>query len=277
MTADHASQGGSSLPKERDRARIDWDKGGGLVPAIVQHAASGAVLMLGYMNREALRATLERGRVVFFSRSKQRLWEKGESSGHHLQLVDWRIDCDGDTLLVMAQPAGPVCHTGTAPASAMKASTAATRLASSRELEQLIAQRMRRATRGQLHGASVCAGHAAHRAEGRRGRLWRSRSPRSPSPTRPCSANAPICSITCWCCCSAPLDLTADEQLAAGMLRAASPPISETARAEIRSARAQHPAPARAGCSASSWRGRRRRCWRSAARRLAGVGGSSRS
>jgi len=69
--------------------RIDWDKGAGLVPAIVQHADSGSVLMLGYMNREALRATLESGRVVFFSRSKQRLWQKGETSGHYLELRAW--------------------------------------------------------------------------------------------------------------------------------------------------------------------------------------------
>ena len=93
---------------------LDFGKGGGLLPAIVQHAASGAVLMLGYMNGEALRATLTRGRVVFFSRSRQRLWEKGETSGHTLQLATVRTDCDRDTLLVTATPAGPVCHLGTA-------------------------------------------------------------------------------------------------------------------------------------------------------------------
>jgi phosphoribosyl-ATP pyrophosphohydrolase/phosphoribosyl-AMP cyclohydrolase len=97
-----------------DIERIDWNKGDGLVPAIVQHASSGSVLMLGYMDRAALSATLERGRVVFFSRSKRRLWEKGETSGNFLQLVDVRADCDADTLLVSALPAGPVCHTGSA-------------------------------------------------------------------------------------------------------------------------------------------------------------------
>lgn len=97
-----------------DLDRIDWVKGDGLVPAIVQHARDGGVLMLGYMNREALRTSFERGRVVFFSRSRDRLWEKGETSGNHLELRSVRTDCDADTLLIAALPAGPVCHTGTA-------------------------------------------------------------------------------------------------------------------------------------------------------------------
>ena len=97
-----------------DVAGLDFAKGDGLLPAIVQHAESGAVLMLAYMNREALRETLSRKRVVFFSRSKQRLWEKGETSGHSLDLVEIRTDCDSDTLLVTAIPKGPACHTGTA-------------------------------------------------------------------------------------------------------------------------------------------------------------------
>jgi phosphoribosyl-ATP pyrophosphohydrolase/phosphoribosyl-AMP cyclohydrolase len=86
----------------------------GLLPAIVQHAETGAVLMLGYMNREALVATFTRQRVVFYSRSKQRLWEKGETSGHYLKLSDVTTDCDQDALLVRAWPQGPVCHTGSA-------------------------------------------------------------------------------------------------------------------------------------------------------------------
>lgn len=93
---------------------LDFDKTGGLLPAIVQHAESRAVLMLGYMNRDALRETLTRGRVVFFSRSRRQLWEKGETSGHTLTLAGVRTDCDRDALLVTALPAGPVCHTGTA-------------------------------------------------------------------------------------------------------------------------------------------------------------------
>jgi phosphoribosyl-AMP cyclohydrolase / phosphoribosyl-ATP pyrophosphohydrolase len=91
---------------------LDFDKGGGLLPAIVQHADTGTVLMLGYMNREALAATLARRRVVFFSRSRQRLWEKGETSGHVLELGAVHADCDADALLVSAWPRGPVCHLG---------------------------------------------------------------------------------------------------------------------------------------------------------------------
>ena len=96
-----------------DVNRIDWAKGGGLVPAIVQHAESGEVLMLGYMNAEALTATQASGFVTFWSRSRQRLWRKGETSGHVLALVSVRADCDQDALLVRAIPHGPTCHTGT--------------------------------------------------------------------------------------------------------------------------------------------------------------------
>ncbi len=84
-----------------------------LIPAIIQNADSGKLLMLGYMNREALETTLRTGRVTFFSRSKERLWTKGESSGHFLAVREIRWDCDRDTLLVMADPEGPTCHTGT--------------------------------------------------------------------------------------------------------------------------------------------------------------------
>lgn len=125
-----------------DIERIDWNKNDGLVPAIVQHAGSGSVLMLGYMNRAALAATLERSRVVFFSRSKRRLWEKGETSGNFLQLIELRADCDADTLLVAALPAGPVCHTGAASCFGDEALTAAAPLSFLLELEQLIAQRI---------------------------------------------------------------------------------------------------------------------------------------
>jgi len=93
---------------------IDWSKGAGLVPAIVQHATSGRVLMLGYMSRESYELTLAEGQAVFFSRSKQRLWRKGETSGNTLEVRDIRLDCDADTLLVRAVPAGPTCHLGTA-------------------------------------------------------------------------------------------------------------------------------------------------------------------
>jgi phosphoribosyl-ATP pyrophosphohydrolase/phosphoribosyl-AMP cyclohydrolase len=94
-------------------AAPDFAKGDGLLPAIVQHARSGEVLMLGYMDEAALARTRESGLVTFFSRSKQRLWTKGETSGDSLALVDIRLDCDADTFLVRAIPAGPTCHTGT--------------------------------------------------------------------------------------------------------------------------------------------------------------------
>jgi phosphoribosyl-AMP cyclohydrolase / phosphoribosyl-ATP pyrophosphohydrolase len=93
-----------------DTDALAWDKQGGLLPAIVQDADNLRVLMLGYMDREALQATLASGRVTFFSRSKQRLWMKGETSGDVLDLVRIETDCDADTLLVQARPRGPTCH-----------------------------------------------------------------------------------------------------------------------------------------------------------------------
>jgi phosphoribosyl-ATP pyrophosphohydrolase/phosphoribosyl-AMP cyclohydrolase len=89
---------------------LDWSKGDGLLPVIVQDAGNRRELMLGYMNRAALAATLDGGEVTFYSRSKQRLWKKGESSGHVLRLVSLETDCDSDTLLVQAHPQGPTCH-----------------------------------------------------------------------------------------------------------------------------------------------------------------------
>ncbi len=96
-----------------DIGTLAWEKQDGLLPAIVQDADSHRVLMLGYMSREALAKTLELRQVTFFSRSKQRLWTKGESSGHALALVSLEVDCDNDTLLVQARPHGPTCHLGT--------------------------------------------------------------------------------------------------------------------------------------------------------------------
>lgn len=93
--------------------KIDFDKMGGLVPAIVQDAVTKNVLMLGFMNQEAYTKTLETGHVTFWSRTRQTLWTKGETSGHYLNLVDMKVDCDQDTLLVRANPIGPTCHTGT--------------------------------------------------------------------------------------------------------------------------------------------------------------------
>ncbi|WP_332419932.1 bifunctional phosphoribosyl-AMP cyclohydrolase/phosphoribosyl-ATP diphosphatase HisIE [Vibrio metschnikovii] len=93
--------------------RIDWQKVDGLIPAIVQDFDSSQVLMMGYMNPEALEVTLTTKQVTFYSRSKQRLWTKGETSGHVLQLRNLALDCDQDTLLVKVNPIGPTCHTGT--------------------------------------------------------------------------------------------------------------------------------------------------------------------
>ena len=95
-----------------DIEALAWAKQDGLLPAIVQDADTLRVLMLGYMDRAALAATLASGQVTFYSRSKQRLWTKGESSGHVLALVSLDVDCDGDTLLVQARPHGPTCHLG---------------------------------------------------------------------------------------------------------------------------------------------------------------------
>ncbi|NLF24600.1 MAG: bifunctional phosphoribosyl-AMP cyclohydrolase/phosphoribosyl-ATP diphosphatase HisIE [Deltaproteobacteria bacterium] len=93
--------------------KLDFEKGGGLLPAIVQDAESGVVLMLGYMNREALEKTEAERRVTFWSRSKGRLWTKGESSGNFLEVCEILADCDGDTILIKAKPCGVVCHNGT--------------------------------------------------------------------------------------------------------------------------------------------------------------------
>ena len=90
---------------------INWQKSGDLVPTIVQNAQTGSVLMLGYMNREALQKTIKTGTVWFFSRSKNRLWMKGETSKNILEVRDITVDRDGDALLIKAEPAGPTCHT----------------------------------------------------------------------------------------------------------------------------------------------------------------------
>lgn len=97
---------------KRKLPSVDFKKGGGLAPAVIQDHATRQVLMLGFMNAEALRRTLETGRVWFWSRTRGALWLKGETSGHYLNLIDIRVDCDRDTLLVTVRPEGPVCHTG---------------------------------------------------------------------------------------------------------------------------------------------------------------------
>ncbi len=125
-----------------DLACLDFKKGDGLMPAVVQHVDTGHVLMVGYMNRIAVDVTLERGRAVFFSRSKNRLWEKGESSGNGLIVTEIRADCDRDALLVFARPEGPTCHVGSASCFGEKPSPLDPKLTSLTDLEGVIAQRI---------------------------------------------------------------------------------------------------------------------------------------
>ena len=120
---------------------LDWSKGDGLLPAVIQDASSGKVLMLGYMNAEALQTTLDQKRVTFFSRRKNRLWTKGETSGHFLELVAVAPDCDNDTLLITARPHGPTCHTGTESCFG-EVETQVDALAFLSRLESVIAQRI---------------------------------------------------------------------------------------------------------------------------------------
>lgn len=122
---------------EQQLAQLDWVKTEGMMPAIVQHAVSGEVLMHGYMNQAALTKTLETGKVTFWSRTKQRLWTKGESSEHFLNVVSITPDCDNDTLLILANPVGPTCHLGTSSCF----SPAAPDWTFLYQLEQLLAER----------------------------------------------------------------------------------------------------------------------------------------
>jgi phosphoribosyl-ATP pyrophosphohydrolase/phosphoribosyl-AMP cyclohydrolase len=122
--------------------QLDWRKGGGLLPAVVQDARTGRVLMLGYMNPESLRRTLDTGRAVFFSRSRNALWTKGETSGHFLDVVDVSADCDRDTILVLAHPHGPTCHAGTETCFAAARSTDAAGVAFLKSLEAIIGRRI---------------------------------------------------------------------------------------------------------------------------------------
>jgi phosphoribosyl-ATP pyrophosphohydrolase/phosphoribosyl-AMP cyclohydrolase len=127
---------------DADVATLDWHKGAGLLPAIVQHADTGVVLMLGFMNREALEATLRERRVTFYSRTRERLWMKGESSGHTIAVEAVTPDCDRDTLLILGRPQGPVCHTGAADCFHGQPPSLATELAFLHHLEGVIAQRI---------------------------------------------------------------------------------------------------------------------------------------
>lgn len=128
-----------------DPDSLDWDKGNSLLPTIVQHVVDGRVLMLGYMNRAALEQTQTSGKVTFFSRSKQRLWIKGERSGHVLVAKAIRADCDADTLLILALPHGPTCHRGS---ESCFGDELAPDLAFLGQLDTLVAQRERERPEG---------------------------------------------------------------------------------------------------------------------------------
>ena len=136
-----ARNGVRALPASTMKTpKIDWKKTDGLVPAIVQDARTQQVLMLGYMNAAALKKTLQSKKVTFFSRSKQRLWTKGESSGNFLKLVSLAVDCDNDTLLIQANAAGPTCHRGTVSCFGQGGATGAGFLA---QLDQVVADRLK--------------------------------------------------------------------------------------------------------------------------------------
>lgn len=141
-----------------DLDRLDFTKGDGLIPAVIQHAGTAAVLMIGYMNREALEATLTRGRVVFFSRSKARLWEKGETSGHALEVAEIHTDCDRDALLVSAWPQGPVCHLGRTNCFGNERAADTEPLAFLSELEHVIGERMATRPEGSYTARLVASG-----------------------------------------------------------------------------------------------------------------------
>jgi phosphoribosyl-ATP pyrophosphohydrolase/phosphoribosyl-AMP cyclohydrolase len=125
-----------------DVATLDWQKGAGLLPAVVQDSHSGSVLMLGFMNADALRRTLAEGRVTFFSRSRGRLWTKGESSGHFILVDRVSADCDRDTVLIQGRATGPVCHTGTASCFPEQAPPGPAELGFLQRLEQIIDSRI---------------------------------------------------------------------------------------------------------------------------------------
>jgi phosphoribosyl-ATP pyrophosphohydrolase/phosphoribosyl-AMP cyclohydrolase len=127
---------------ECDLDTLDWPKGEGLLPAIIQHAETSVVLMLGFMNREALAKTLSDRRVTFFSRTKQRLWTKGETSGHFIGVEAVTADCDKDSLLVLGRPQGPVCHNGDGDCFGGQPATGASKLLFLQRLERIIAERI---------------------------------------------------------------------------------------------------------------------------------------
>jgi len=143
----HSNQGNNMSEQDLINS-IDWKKGKGLIPAVIQDVTTKRVLMLGYMNQEALQITQETNKVTFYSRVKKRLWQKGETSGHNLDVISMVLDCDQDTLLVSVKPNGPVCHNGTETcfASEVGSVTKAVDYSFLGELEQIIIDRKNQPT-----------------------------------------------------------------------------------------------------------------------------------
>jgi phosphoribosyl-ATP pyrophosphohydrolase/phosphoribosyl-AMP cyclohydrolase len=136
---------------------LDWNKGGGLLPAIVQDAGNGTVLMTGYVNREAMQLMLERREVTLYSRTRQRLWVKGETSGNRIVVERLVADCDRDALLVLGHPSGPVCHTG-AQTCFLETAPDASSLAFLATLEQVVAERLANPRAGSYTAKLVAGG-----------------------------------------------------------------------------------------------------------------------
>lgn len=141
-----------------DLDKLDWDKGGGLLPAVVQDQSTGTVLMVGYMSRESLGETLRSKCVTFFSRSRQQLWMKGETSGNVLELTDVAPDCDGDCLLVKAHPHGPTCHLGNRSCFDTAVPAAAEGMGFLAELDRVIAQRLEDLPEGSYTAKLIAGG-----------------------------------------------------------------------------------------------------------------------
>jgi phosphoribosyl-ATP pyrophosphohydrolase/phosphoribosyl-AMP cyclohydrolase len=141
-----------------DIDRLDWDKGDGLLPAIAQDRRDGRVLMVGFVNRDALAATLASGRATFWSRTRGQLWTKGETSGHFLQVDGLAVDCDRDTILMQVVPVGPVCHLGTPTCFPDAAPADSASLAFLVELERIIASRMAAMPEGSYTARLVAKG-----------------------------------------------------------------------------------------------------------------------
>lgn len=149
---------------ESEIATLDWQKGEGLIPAIVQHAETGAVLMLGYMDRAALQITIDSKRATFFSRSRGRLWTKGETSGHFVAVDTVATDCDRDALLVLGRPRGPVCHTGSVTCFSGAPLPRTADFEFLRQLENVIAERIREQPESS-YVAKLCASGPARLAQ----------------------------------------------------------------------------------------------------------------